>query len=94
MKKQNLIRGFLMTALLSGGIIMSAGDVYASSGYFGAGNRTDNTESSRSGYLGAGDRSGYAGAGSRTDNTTIAETNTDETTIGTIFSDLIIMIIG
>ncbi len=102
MKKLKLIRGFLMTAIIAGGIVVFAGNGYASL-YAGAGNRTDDTtESSRdSGYIGAGNRTDnittessrslYAGAGNRSEDAAVLENETD---IETLISEVITMIWG
>ena len=95
MKKPGLTRGFLMTAMLFGAVTMFAGNGYASL-YAGAGTRTDNTTESSgdSGYAGAGNRSLYAGAGDRSDDTSASQTNTNETTVETVFSNIITAFFG
>ena len=82
--------------MIFGGIMVSAGNSYADSLYAGSGNRTDDTtENSRDSlYAGAGNRSLYAGAGDRSDDTTVSETSNNETTIQTLFSDIIVTIFG
>ncbi len=47
-----------------------------------------------SGYIGAGNRSGFAGAGNRSDDTSTSQTNTNETTVETVISDIITAIFG
>jgi hypothetical protein len=86
MKKLKLIRGFLMTAMIAGGIMMFDGNGYAI-GFAGAGNRTDDTtESSRD--------SGYIGAGNRSEDTTVSESEVNENIVESFISEVITVIWG